>query len=315
MTEDKTGASKVIHPWSADALFAKAQRYAEGMRSYSPEEWQYGLLSTFVIEFLARAALAQISPALLGDPSDWNNTYYALGGAPKASKFIARSLDINAVIKHLREINPDFTPEEEGFSAQHIARRNEELHTGGTPFDGADPAWLGPFYQTCATLLKSLGQNLSSLIGSEEAKTATAIIAAFRDESAKAVKKTIAAHKTVWEASNDADREKASRQAAVWATREKGHRVKCPSCGSDALLAGNPISEAHLEIEEDLIVETQQYLPAKFECVACHLKIAGLSQLSACGFGTPYKSTSTYDAAEYYADQYAAGFEDDNNEY
>jgi hypothetical protein len=81
------------------------------------------------------------------------------------------------------------------------------------------------------------------------------------------------------------------------------------------LVTGNPISEAQLKIEEDLIVETQQYLPAKFECVACQLKISGLSQLSACGLGVPYKSTSTYDAAEYYADQYAASFEDDNNEY
>jgi len=285
------------------------------MQSYSPEEWQHVLFSTFVLEFLARAALAKVSPTLLADAADWNNTYYALGGAPKASKFIARSIDFNSVIKRLREINPDFTSEDEGFAAQHANRRNEELHTGGTPLDGADPAWLGPFYQACETLLKSLGENLSSLLGADEGKTATAIIAAFHDESAKAVRKTIAAHKTVWEAANDADREKASGQAVLWATRQKGHRVKCPSCGNDALVAGNPISEAHLEIEDDLIVETQHYLPSKFECVACRLKIAGLSQLSACGLGFPYKSVSTYDAVEFYADQYAAGFEDDNNEY
>ena len=59
----------------------------------------------------------------------------------------------------------------------------------------------------------------------------------------------------------------------------------------------------------------QRVLPAKFECVACQLKISGLSQLSACGLGAPYKSTTTYNAADFYADQYAAGFEDDNNEY
>jgi hypothetical protein len=69
-------------------------------------------------------------------------------------------------------------------------------------------------------------------------------------------------------------------------------------------------------IDDDLVVETQLYLPAKFECVACHLKIAGLSQLGACGLGNPYKATSTYDWGEYFEayDQYA-GFEDDNNEY
>jgi hypothetical protein len=315
MTKDKAAASKFIHPWSADALLAKAQRYAEEMNAYSPEDWQYGLYSTFVLEFLVRAGLAKVSPTLLADSNDWNNIYYALGGAPKAAKFIPKSIDISAAIKRLRDIFPEFTLEEEGFAAQHMNRRNGELHTASTPFDGADLAWLGPFYYTCANLLKFLKEDISSLVGAKEAKTVAAIIEAYRDESAKAVGKTIAAHKTVWDETEAAQREQASRQASAWATRQKGHRVKCPSCGSDALLTGNPISEAQLRIEEDLIVETQQYLPARFECIACHLKVAGLSQLSACGLGAPYKSTSTYNAADYYADQYAAGFEDDNNEY
>jgi hypothetical protein len=70
------------------------------------------------------------------------------------------------------------------------------------------------------------------------------------------------------------------------------------------------------KLDGDLIVETQEYLPAKFECVACKLKIAGLSQLSACNLGATYKATFTYDAADYYApeDQHP-GFDDDNNEY
>jgi ribosomal protein L37AE/L43A len=36
-----------------------------------------------------------------------------------------------------------------------------------------------------------------------------------------------------------------------------------------------------------------------FECVACGLKISGLSYLSACGLGDTYTGTFTYDAAEY----------------
>jgi hypothetical protein len=36
-------ATKIVHPWSSDALLAKAQRYAEEMRSYSPGDWQFGL--------------------------------------------------------------------------------------------------------------------------------------------------------------------------------------------------------------------------------------------------------------------------------
>jgi hypothetical protein len=45
------------------------------------------------------------------------------------------------------------------------------------------------------------------------------------------------------------------------------------------------------------------------------MKIAGLSQLSACGLGDTYKRTITYDAADYYkpADNHP-DYEDDNNE-
>jgi hypothetical protein len=314
MTDTK-GAAKIVHPWSSDALLAKAQRYAEEMQSYSPDDWQFGLTSTFVLEFLSRAALANVSPALLAESANWNNVYFAIGGAPKAAKFIPRSVDIGSVVTRLREIIPEFTPEQEGFAAQHVNRRNEELHTGGAPFDSANPAWLGPFYHICAVLLKTLGKTLPDLLGKDEAKTAQEIIEAHRDESAKAVMKTIAAHKTVWEANSEAERRRAAHQASDWATRQKGHRVKCPSCGNDALLGGSAISEAEQKIEEDLIVETQKFLPAKFECIACKLKISGLSQLSASGLGAPYKSISTYNAADFYADQYAAGFEDDNNEY
>jgi hypothetical protein len=314
MTEEEKGASKISHPWSSEALLAKAQRYADEMAASSSKDWQFGLLSTFVLEFLARAALAEISPTLLAETKDWNNIYFALGHAPKVAKFVPKSIDTKSVIARLGAIIPDFNPEQ-SFAERHIADRNEELHSGGTPFDSADPAWLGHFYQTCKVLLLSLDEDLSSLFGADEAKAAEALITAFLDESAKAVMKIIAEHKRLWDARSEADRTEAAQKAFVWSTRERGHRAKCPSCNSDALLAGNAISEPEQTIEGDLIVETQRMLPAIFECVACRLKISGLPQLNACGLGAPYKSTSIYNAADFYAEQYGGGFEDDNNEY
>ncbi|MEO5560575.1 MAG: hypothetical protein ABIO49_11775, partial [Dokdonella sp.] len=157
---------------------------------------------------------------------------------------------------------------------------------------------------------------LDYLFGSEEASLAEKLIAAWRDESAKAVQKAIAAHKTIWEAKEAPERKKLVQKAAVWATRHHGHRVTCPACSSDALVVGTAAAAPVKRLKDDLIVEVQDHLPTKFECVACNLKIAGLSQLTACGLGATYKSTSTYDAADYYApeDQYEE-FEDDNNEY
>ena len=101
----------------------------------------------------------------------------------------------------------------------------------------------------------------------------------------------------------------------MWATRQNGHRVDCPSCGSAALVLGEPVSAPTQKLDDDEIIETQEYLPTHFECVACGLKIAGLSRLAVVGLSDRYKKTQTYDAAEYYApaDDWS-NYEDDNNE-
>jgi len=311
----KLKAAKTAHPWSSDALLAKAQRYAQEMLSFDRDDWQFGLLSTFVLEFLLRAALARVSPTLLADAKDWNNTYFALGHSPKALRFLPKSIDTNSVLTRLRDILPDFTTELEGFSAQHISRRNEELHAGATPFDSLSTDWLSGFYSTAQVLLKSFGYELAFLVGTEEEEFADQLIEASRDKSAQAVSKAVNAHKTVWEAKSSEDKTKLERQASVWATRQAGHRVKCPACASDALIFGSAVTAPLRRLDGDLIIETQSYLPSKFECVACQLKIAGLSQLTACGLGASYKSTHTYDAAEYYApEEDYQGYDDDNNE-
>lgn len=316
MATDQSGAVKIVHPWSRQALLAKAQRYAQEMLSHSRDDWRFGLYSTFVLEFVARAALSHVSPTLLADAKTWGNVYFALGHAPTTPKFIPRSIDISEVFGRLREAVPSFTTELEGFAAQHLNRRNEELHAGGLPFDGLSTSWLPRFYEAVSVLLVSMGEALPTLVGDEESKLASELISASKDESAKAVAKAISAHRTVWEAKRAEEKAKLAQQASVWATRQAGHRIACPACGNNALVQGEPISQPLRKLDGDVIVETQEYLPSKFECVACQLKISGLSQLSACGLGATYKSTSTYDAADYYApEDEHRGFEDDNNEY
>lgn len=57
------------------------------------------------------------------------------------------------------------------------------------------------------------------------------------------------------------------------------------------------------------------FLPSKFECVACGLKISSLSQLHAAGLGDTYKATYVYEASDYFksSDEYE-GYEPDFNE-
>jgi hypothetical protein len=294
----------LAHGWSKDALLAKAQRYAEVMLSHPQDDWRFAFWSTLLLELLARAALSNISPVLLADSKDWNNTYHALGFTPKATKFVPKSQDITSVLTRLREILSAFRPELEGFSIVHMSRRNEELHSGTSAFDGvSSSSWLPSFYEACEVLLQSIGSSLKLFLGKDHAKVATAMIAASRDDAAKAVLKSVQAHKTVWENKKKEEQARLIAQAETWATRHEGHGVKCPACGSNALVFGLPSAAPLKSIKGDEITETQQFLPTKFECVACGLKISGYSQLNACGLGDTYKATVVYDAADYYAPQ------------
>ena len=82
------------------------------------------------------------------------------------------------------------------------------------------------------------------------------------------------------------------------------------------MIIGEPVTAPIRRLNEDEITETQEYLPNQFECIACKLKIAGLSRLAVVNLSDRYKKTQVYDAAEYYApDDKYAGYEDDNNEY
>jgi hypothetical protein len=85
------------------------------------------------------------------------------------------------------------------------------------------------------------------------------------------------------------------------------------------MVAGEPVSAPTKRFNVDEITEiteTQEYLPDQFQCIACGLKITGLSRLNVVGLGDRYKKTQVYNAAEYYAPaDDKAGYDDDNNEY
>jgi len=312
----KPTAAKAAHIWSKDALLAKAQRYAEEMLDHDRDDWKFAFWSSLTLELLARAALANISPTLLAEHKDWNNLYFALGHAPKAKRFVPNSISISEVFSRLGEILPEFDARMGGFGILHLQRRNEEVHTGSTPFENiGNSEWLPLFYEASDVLMRSLGNDLDLLIGKKEAVVARTVIAAAKDESAKAVAKSISAHKMVWESKAPTEQAKLSSQSALWAAGRNGHRVKCPACGSDALLVGTPLAPPTQKLKDGAIVVTQSFLPSHFQCIACGLKIAGLPQLHACGLADAYKSTSTFDPATFYAphDEFE-GYEDDNNE-
>jgi hypothetical protein len=292
-------ASPTLHPWSPDALFNKALQYVSEMERCAPDDWRFALWSTLALELLARAAVAYVSPAMLGDGKDWRNVYYALGNPPVAKGFVPMSKTIGEVLSVLEEIRPSFTKELAGFCRRHCTRRNAELHTGEDVFTGlATSRWLPEFYASCDVLLGSMGKGLSELFSNP--KIAEEMITALRDTAAKAVRKDVATHGLIWTRKTDDERRLASEQAAVWATRHVGHRVICPACACHAVVLGKGQGAVTIELKDDDVIQRQMALPSTFECIACGLRITGFSKLTACGLGDPFSDTSVSSAAEYF---------------
>lgn len=310
------------HGWSEDALFNKALVYVQKMEQHNADDWEYGFWSSLSIEFLCRAAIAHVSPTLLADRKDWRNTHYALGNAPMSKKFVPKSADTNEVLDILVQLVPGFA-ESKPFCMEHAGRRNAELHSGDLEFKDLETGnWLPRYYAACMTLLAFIGKQLNDLFA--DAATAEQLIAASKDEAAKAVGRDIAFHTDLWSRKSADEKAMASSRSQAWSSREKGHRAPCPACKNVGLLRGTPQGAVTTTINEDEIIQRQTVIPAWFECIACGLKIAGLSKLVACGLGNAFTETSTSSAAEFFglytedemeeARASMPDFEDDYNE-
>ena len=287
------------HEWSEETLFCKAVLYFEQMESYTANDWQYGFWSALSLEFLARAALAHISPVFLANLGNWRNLAHALGKNPTARNFSPTSSSVRDVFNRLHELTPNFSKETFNFCIKHMERRNSEIHSGHLAFESLGTSeWLPKFYLACKVLTESMERDIADLI--PDPAEAVDMISSLKEEAAEAVREDIKAHKKIWSNKTKEKKAEAFSQATAWARRDSGHRTNCPSCNSPALLKGSPSGTVSTRVNGDYIVQRQTQLPSSFECIACGLRISGLSRLSACGLGNAFSEESISTPADFF---------------
>jgi hypothetical protein len=251
------------------------------------------------VPLIMRGCIAHISPVLLANRKDWRNLHHALGHPPTATLFTPTSVATNEMLPMLKELLPDFVKEHFDFCVTHCARRNAELHSGEEAFAGLGTSeWLPKYYASCQVLLRSMGKGLDDLF--DDPKAAAEMIESLQDKAAKAVERDIKEHQKVWQGKSPDEQKTALAQAITWAERHAGHRAACPACKSPSLVRGSRQGAVTTDIGEDMVVQKQTMLPSSFECIACGLKISGLSKLSASGLGDAFTSTSTFSPAEFF---------------
>lgn len=291
--------------WTHDLLWSKARAYMGRAQDVHRDDVLFPFWSSLTLEFLARAALASVHPALVADTSepDIRNILHAFGRTPKLKGFVPKSAPMNEVIARCEQLIPEFTTEMARTCRAFASARNEELHSGGTPFAAIGEGWLLRFYEIARVLLSFQGKALTDLLGPQEAMAAEKLLAAATDEAAKSVNKTINAHSEVWKNKLPEERTRLTSQASKAAKGHLGHVVNCPACGSQALLQGEEIRQQPPVLENDVIVIRTLMLPNSFRCTACELQIEGHGRLLAAGLGAQFTNTARVEPLDYYASE------------
>lgn len=293
-------ASQVeAHVWSVEALFSKAQIYADRMMAAESGGSEHALWSAALLELLARAALANVSPVLLADEKSWRNISFALGKNPTAKRFNPSSIGVKEVLARLGEFDSSITQEVINFCASHFDKRNSELHSGEFAFAGyGSSSWLPKFYHAAEVFLVSMSRQLGDIF--DDVMHIRGLIDSLSDQAAQSVSADIVAYKKVWTDKSEPDKELLSQRASLWASRHTGHRVNCPACRCEALVFGTPTGPVTTFADGDGIEQKQGQLPSSFECVACGLRIAGYSKLAACNLGNMFTATTRFEPSEFF---------------
>lgn len=297
--------------WSADALYAKAKLFmTRAFFDVGREDAQFPFWCSLGLELLGRAVVAHTHPVLLADPSEPENLFYAFGYEVTAPK----SVSTKAVFARCRRLVPDFTETEREACMALMYLRNEDLHTGGLPFEALSTAvWLPAFFRSCRILLQTLGRDLTDLIGDEEALAAERLLVQADKTIQAEVQKRIGQAKKAFAAFPLGEQEQRRNALARRILRNPGafKVVTCPACAAEAEVSGEEIRRTEPRLEDEMVVVEHIILATKFECLSCGLALAGHEELNAAGIGGQFSVVDSSDPLDFYGEAFAEGYFDE----
>jgi hypothetical protein len=300
--------------WDYDSLWQKTKMYMLRAFQCGRESADFALNCSLAMEFLARAALAKIHPALLADPQGSDNVLYAFGFSTTDKP---KSIAITTVYIRCTKINPDFTDDMAKSCTSLSERRNAELHSGDPAFDGIPTSvWLAQFYKSCKVLLASQGRTLTDILPDHaEVVAAEQMIAGLDSQYTAEAKKAIGIAAHAFSQLSKDEQNEAQKRGSVMATLSGPGRKRetCPSCGGDAILRGIRIRATRPQLGDDSRLHWEEiYLPDKLICGACALSLDGHPILQGANIGGQFTVESSADPATYYSPE-EEYFEEYNN--
>lgn len=289
--------------WVQHDLLAKARLFVD--RAYEADRTSalFPFWSVLALEFIGRAALAHVHPALLADPQQGENLLHAFGFHTENP----RSIPVKTVYVRCQTVVPRYTQREYEFCMSLTFLRNEELHSGNPAFEDLPTSqWLARFYRVCGILLEHQGLELSDLLPADEVETALRMLAVDEETLRSEVFEAIGRAQADFHSTDAEVRETLLAKAAVEARdirSREGVVGTCPACTGPGVIEGEQVSVSETRLQDGVLYWETVILPTEFKCLVCKLTLSTYERLEVGSLGGQYTIEHWTDPVEYYGQQ------------
>lgn len=270
--------------WNTIDYLAKAKRYVQMGQAAPTNDWQRPYWFSQALEYLTRAAVCKVSPALNADPLDDGNSMLHAFGIPHPAE--PKTIPIHSVLSRCARIVPGFTDTIRKQCDSITMLRNREAHSHQLAFDGLlESQWLARYYEVTEVLLTFLNVSLDEFYGAAEGPTAKRMIEAHRSNKMKEVKDKIAYHQREFLKLSEEVRTKTQKDQEDRLKFTYGYTavIECPACKSKALLEGEVESTAEPIYDDGRLYTMDRCIGKMVKCHACGLVLNDLAEIQLAG--------------------------------
>jgi hypothetical protein len=287
-----------------DALYAKSQVYVRrGLRAQADGDTEeYQLWASLALELLGKAALANVHPALVADPTHYQSLFSACGRQISAD---IKTITAKTLFERLSHIDKAFDSRHQKFCEQIAIRRNAELHSGESPFSGmAAEVWEREFWGAIEAILNMQAESLESWLGAQDSKAPQELLKQAIQAAEWAVQHRISRHREDFEAEYRDPRKRAEMvemggnrsiqdyEKKFNVAADAWERHDCPACGAKGFLGGQLWEEEVVDVEDpdDPWIEytDETYTGEEYVCPTCDLHLFGTKELEAAGLSKEF---------------------------
>lgn len=156
-------------------------------------------------------------------------------------------------------------------------------------------------------MLVHLGVSFADYLGNEHAATAIEMLRDRRETVKREILERIRRAKAFFDHLSKEELTRRNDQSKI-VFRERPHErsvhreIKCPACGSPAVMTGEIVGRGPVRIDErNTAIEREvRVLPTKLRCPHCELKLDGFQEMRQAGLGSVYTVDESEDPIEFF---------------